>query len=171
MPGILDVELATVGPREHGDVLTLGIPQLCGPVLVVGQEPFPVSGGVDVDGPRKVVDHERSFPGSTIPERQRPVVEAGCDHEALRLVGYARAQAAADAAALAAAPVTFSPFGATGSASREAAIFAAANGSVCVNGETWSLLKEDCEGELQGRLQIKGNGMQEIWTVTKAGEA
>jgi len=45
------------------------------------------------------------------------------------LVGYARAQAAADAAALAAAPVTFSPFGATGSARREAAIFAIANGS------------------------------------------
>lgn len=45
------------------------------------------------------------------------------------LVGYAQAQAAADAAALAAAPVTFRPFGATGSAQREAAIFATANGS------------------------------------------
>ncbi len=48
------------------------------------------------------------------------------------LIGYSRAQAAADAAALAAAPVTFSPFGATGSARREAAIFAAANGSVLI---------------------------------------
>lgn len=45
------------------------------------------------------------------------------------LAGYARAQAAADAAALAAAPVTFRPFGAAGSAAEEAAMFALANGS------------------------------------------
>ncbi len=58
------------------------------------------------------------------------------------LVGFARAQAAADAAALAAAPVTFRPFGATGSARREAAIFAAANdslliGCVCAADPSW----------------------------------
>lgn len=41
----------------------------------------------------------------------------------------ARAQIAADAAALAAAPVTFRPFGADGSAWREAQQFAAANGA------------------------------------------
>lgn len=40
-----------------------------------------------------------------------------------------RAQVAADAAALAAAPVTFRPFGADGSPSDEAALFAEANGA------------------------------------------
>jgi hypothetical protein len=39
------------------------------------------------------------------------------------------AVAAADAAALAAAPVTFAPFGAGGTASDEAALFAQANGA------------------------------------------
>lgn len=48
------------------------------------------------------------------------------------LAGRARAQAAADAAALAAAPVTFRPFGATGTAAEEAAAFAAANGATVV---------------------------------------
>ncbi len=42
----------------------------------------------------------------------------------------AQAQAAADAAALAAAPVTFRPFGASGTAADEAARFAAANGAL-----------------------------------------
>lgn len=42
---------------------------------------------------------------------------------------YTKAAAGADAAALAAAPVTFRPFGAPGSPQREAAAFAAANGS------------------------------------------
>ena len=48
------------------------------------------------------------------------------------LIGYAQAQGAADAAALAAAPVTFRPFGAAGSARREATIFATANGAELV---------------------------------------
>ena len=48
------------------------------------------------------------------------------------LVGYARAQTAADAAALAAAPVTFRPFGASGTARHEAALLAAANGATLV---------------------------------------
>lgn len=46
------------------------------------------------------------------------------------LSGRARAQAAADAAALAAAPVTFRPFNAAGSPAEEAARFAAANEAV-----------------------------------------
>ena len=46
------------------------------------------------------------------------------------LVAAGQAQTAADAAALAAAPVTFRPFGALGNAREEAAIFAAANGAV-----------------------------------------
>jgi len=45
------------------------------------------------------------------------------------VTAYAKAAAGADAAALAAAPVTFRPFGATGSPRSEAAGFAAANGS------------------------------------------
>lgn len=46
---------------------------------------------------------------------------------------YTKAAAAADAAALAAAPVTFRPFGASGSPAREAALFASANGAVLVS--------------------------------------
>lgn len=45
----------------------------------------------------------------------------------------AEASAAADAAALAAAPVTFLPFGATGSPADEARRFAAANGAALVS--------------------------------------
>jgi hypothetical protein len=48
------------------------------------------------------------------------------------MIGYAAAETAADAAALAAAPVTFRPFGATGSPAQEAARFAAANDTVLV---------------------------------------
>ena len=50
----------------------------------------------------------------------------------LILAGRHQAAAAADAAALAAAPVTFHPFGASGSAQQEAARFAAMNGSSLV---------------------------------------
>jgi secretion/DNA translocation related TadE-like protein len=58
------------------------------------------------------------------------------------LVGYAEAEAAADAAALAAAPVTFRPFGATGTAAQEAARFAAVNqatlvGCSCRSDPSW----------------------------------
>lgn len=54
----------------------------------------------------------------------------------------ARAQVAADAAALAAAPVTFRPFGAAGSAVDEARRFAAYNGAVllecrCSPDQSW----------------------------------
>lgn len=51
----------------------------------------------------------------------------------LVLAGRYRAAVAADAAALAAAPVTFRPFGAAGSPAREAAIFAASNGARLVS--------------------------------------
>ena len=58
------------------------------------------------------------------------------------LTGYANARIAADAAALAAAPVTFRPFGATGTPAEEAARFASLNGSrvvgcVCRLDESW----------------------------------
>jgi hypothetical protein len=46
---------------------------------------------------------------------------------------YTKASAAADAAALAAAPVTFRPFGASGTPAREAALFARANGALLVS--------------------------------------
>ncbi|MEN8237817.1 MAG: Rv3654c family TadE-like protein [Actinomycetota bacterium] len=46
---------------------------------------------------------------------------------------YTKAAAAADAAALAAAPVTFRPFGASGSPAQEAALFARANGATLVS--------------------------------------
>ena len=49
------------------------------------------------------------------------------------IAGYTRAAGAADAAALAAAPVTFRPFGATGSPSAEASRFARANGATLVS--------------------------------------
>ena len=54
----------------------------------------------------------------------------------------ARAQVAADAAALAAAPVTFRPFGATGSAVDEARHFAGRNGGAllecrCARDSSW----------------------------------
>lgn len=58
------------------------------------------------------------------------------------LTSYAVAATAADAAALAAAPVTFRPFGATGTAQAEAAKVARANGArlvrcVCVEDRSW----------------------------------
>jgi len=46
---------------------------------------------------------------------------------------YTKAAGAADAAALAAAPVTFQPFGASGSPAHEAALFARANGATLVS--------------------------------------
>ena len=46
---------------------------------------------------------------------------------------YTKAAGAADAAALAAAPVTFRPFGASGSPAHEAALFAQANGATLVS--------------------------------------
>ncbi|MDK1019209.1 MAG: hypothetical protein QGD89_07400 [Actinomycetota bacterium] len=57
--------------------------------------------------------------------------------------GYVQAAGAADAAALAAAPVTFRPFGARGSPTQEAARFASANGTrlvrcVCRVDRSWN---------------------------------
>jgi len=49
------------------------------------------------------------------------------------LGAYSKAAGAADAAALAAAPVTFRPFGASGTPAHEAAVFAQANGATLVS--------------------------------------
>ena len=59
------------------------------------------------------------------------------------IAGYVHAAGAADAAALAAAPVTFRPFGARGSPRHEAARFASSNGTrlvqcVCRVDRSWS---------------------------------
>jgi secretion/DNA translocation related TadE-like protein len=59
------------------------------------------------------------------------------------LRGRIEASTAADAAALAAAPVTFLPFGADGTPTEEAARFAAANGAVlvfcsCATDRSWN---------------------------------
>ena len=51
------------------------------------------------------------------------------------MVAKAMAQSAADAAALAAAPLTFAPFGSNRTPSVEAAVFAAANGATLVSCE------------------------------------
>ncbi|MFQ5517884.1 MAG: pilus assembly protein TadG-related protein [Acidimicrobiia bacterium] len=57
------------------------------------------------------------------------VLTVGIGAVATLVAGKSRAQTAADAAALAAAPVTFRPFGAQGDATSEARRFAAANGA------------------------------------------
>jgi Na+-transporting methylmalonyl-CoA/oxaloacetate decarboxylase gamma subunit len=59
------------------------------------------------------------------------------------VAGYVQAAGAADAAALAAAPVTFRQFGARGSPAQEAARFAAANGTrligcMCPVNRSWT---------------------------------
>jgi len=58
------------------------------------------------------------------------VLTIGVADVGLALAGRLQAAAAADAAALAAAPVTFRPFGAEGSPASEAGRLAAANGAV-----------------------------------------
>ncbi len=83
------------------------------------------------------------------------------------------ANAAADAAALAAAPVTFLPFGAQGTPAEEAARFAAANGArlvwcVCPPNPTWDPRTVEVEVEIQvrvwplGTLAVRGRGRAEF---------
>jgi len=60
------------------------------------------------------------------------VLTIGLADVGILLAARQRASVAADAAALAAAPVTFLPFGATAGPRREAARFAAANGAELV---------------------------------------
>jgi hypothetical protein len=61
------------------------------------------------------------------------VLAAGLGLAGAYLRARVEATAAADAAALAAAPVTFRPFGAEGTPAEEAARFAAANGGVLIS--------------------------------------
>lgn len=77
------------------------------------------------------------------------------------VAAYLEAAAAADAAALAAAPVTFRPFGAQGTATEEAARFAAENGARlvvcrCRADETWAPRTVEVEVEQTVRLVVFG---------------
>lgn len=83
------------------------------------------------------------------------------------------ANAAADAAALAAAPVTFLPFGAEGTPAEEAARFAAINGTrlvwcVCPPNPTWEPRTVEVEVEKQvpiwpfGTFAVRGRGRAEF---------
>lgn len=83
------------------------------------------------------------------------------------------ASAAADAAALAAAPVTFLPFGAEGTPAEEAARFAAANGArlvwcVCPPDPSWSPRTVEVEVEREvaiwpvGKVTIRARGRAEF---------
>ena len=76
-----------------------------------------------------------------------------------------RVQAAADAAALAAAPVTFHPFGSAGNPVAEAARFAAANGGrllrcVCSIDRSWNA--RIVEVEVSQEVNLIGLGRREI---------
>ncbi len=78
------------------------------------------------------------------------------------LVAAGQAQTAADAAALAAAPVTFRPFGALGSAREEAAIFAAANNAAlvscgCAQDPSWKNRTVEVTVRLPVRLVLFGH--------------
>ena len=78
------------------------------------------------------------------------------------LAAAGQAQTAADAAALAAAPVTFRPFGAEGTAREEAEIFAAANGAVlasctCPQDSSWDNRTVEVTVSRGVRLVLFGN--------------
>jgi secretion/DNA translocation related TadE-like protein len=83
-----------------------------------------------------------------------------------------KAQAAADAAALAAAPVTFRPFGATGSAYDEARSFAEANGARLVEcrgcrvDRSWN--RRIVEVTVRVDIEILGVGRSQVAAVSAA---
>jgi len=80
-------------------------------------------------------------------------------------------QAAADAAALAAAPVTFRPFGSSGNPAAEAARFAAENGArlvrcMCPMDRSWTA--RIVEVEVGVEISLFGLGQQEVRAVAAA---
>jgi len=84
---------------------------------------------------------------------------------------YTKAAGAADAAALAAAPVTFRPFGARGSPTHEAALFAAANGArlvscVCPVDRSWR--RRTVAVTVERSVIILGIGMARIHATSRA---
>lgn len=89
------------------------------------------------------------------------------------LVARTEAVAAADAAALAAAPVTFRPFGAEGSPRQEAARFAALNDArlvqcACSHDPSWAARTVEVTVERQvdlgplGRVRVRGSSRAEF---------
>jgi Na+-transporting methylmalonyl-CoA/oxaloacetate decarboxylase gamma subunit len=87
------------------------------------------------------------------------------------IAGYVQAAGAADAAALAAAPVTFRPFGARGSPAREAARFAAANGTTlisctCPVNRSWT--KRTVTTVVSRLVTIPGLGRVEVRATSRA---
>lgn len=94
---------------------------------------------------------------------------------AIGVLWHARtaASTAADAAALAAAPVTFRPFGASGSPAAEAARYAAANGArlvacACRVDRSWRArtvtvtVVRDARLPLAGRLEVRASASAEF---------
>jgi hypothetical protein len=82
-----------------------------------------------------------------------------------------QAAAAADAAALAAAPVTFRPFGATGSPAAEARRLASANGTVltecsCAVDRTWR--SRVVEVAVERRVELLGLGVITVSASSRA---
>ena len=80
-------------------------------------------------------------------------------------------QAAADAAALAAAPVTFRPFGSDGNPTVEAARFAARNGArlircMCPIDRSWA--DRTVEVEVGWEISLLGLGRREVRAVAAA---
>ncbi|MGB5655868.1 MAG: hypothetical protein WBN35_04555, partial [Acidimicrobiia bacterium] len=89
----------------------------------------------------------------------------------LALAARLQAAAAADAAALGAAPVTFRPFGATGSPATEAGRLAAANGSVltscrCPIDRSWR--SRVVEVAVERRVSLLGLGSTTVHASSKA---
>lgn len=87
------------------------------------------------------------------------------------LAAAGQAQSAADAAALAAAPVTFRPFGARGSAREEAATFAVANGAtlascVCSQDPSWS--NRTVEVTVRRRVRLVLFGYRSVAATSRA---
>ncbi len=84
---------------------------------------------------------------------------------------YVSASNAADAAALAAAPVTFQPFGARGGPKREAARFAALNGArlvscTCPVDRSWDT--RTVTVQVARRLAIPGVGWWQVRATSRA---
>ena len=87
------------------------------------------------------------------------------------IAGYVHAAGAADAAALAAAPVTFRPFGATGSPVTEARRLARANGVVlthcsCAVDRTWR--SRVVEVVVERRVELLGLGAITVRASSRA---
>lgn len=99
------------------------------------------------------------------------VLTIGVADVGLALAGRLQAAAAADAAALAAAPVTFRPFGATGSPAEEARRFAGANGArlvVCRCPIDRSWQPRVAEVVVEQRVELLGIGAVTVRASSRA---